>query len=103
MQMTLHRFDLPLRHVFTTAHGSQNVYRALVVELEQDGRQGFGEAGESAYYGQSREAMADSLERLRPQIAWQNNWRFLRYAVLALIPVLVMLVIFLLVRLNAKG
>jgi serine/threonine-protein kinase len=42
-------------------------------------------------------------DRLRPQIAWQNNWRFLRYAALALIPVLVMIVIFLLVRLNAKG
>jgi L-alanine-DL-glutamate epimerase-like enolase superfamily enzyme len=72
MQMTLHRFDLPLRHVFTTAHGSQNVYRALVVELEQDGRRGFGEAGQSAYYGQTCVAMAAVLERLRPRIEAQR-------------------------------
>ncbi len=72
MRMTLHRFDLPLRHVFTTAHGSARVYRALVVELEQEGRRGFGEAGQSAYYGRSRETMAAILERLRPRIESQR-------------------------------
>jgi L-alanine-DL-glutamate epimerase-like enolase superfamily enzyme len=71
MRMTLHQFDLPLRHVFTTAHGSQRVYQALVVELEQDGRRGFGEAGQHTYYGQTRQAMAAILERLRPRIESQ--------------------------------
>ena len=71
MRMTLHQFDLPLRHVFTTAHGSERVYRALVVELEQDGRRGFGEAGQSAYYGRTRASMAAILERLRPRIESQ--------------------------------
>jgi serine/threonine-protein kinase len=37
-------------------------------------------------------------DRLRPQVAWRNNWRFVRYAILALLPVLIMIVVFLIVR-----
>ena len=35
MKLTLHEFDLALRHVFTISRGSSSVYRTLVVELEQ--------------------------------------------------------------------
>jgi L-alanine-DL-glutamate epimerase-like enolase superfamily enzyme len=68
MQLVLRQFDLPLKRVFTIARGSMEVQRALVVELRQDGRQGFGEAGESAYYGASRTQLASALERLRPRL-----------------------------------
>jgi L-alanine-DL-glutamate epimerase-like enolase superfamily enzyme len=68
MRMTLHRFDLPLQHVFTISRGSTRVSRTLIVELEQDGATGFGEAGESDYYGATVEGIAASLERVRPQV-----------------------------------
>jgi L-alanine-DL-glutamate epimerase-like enolase superfamily enzyme len=66
--MTLRDVDLPLRHVFTIAHGSQSVYRAVLVELEQEGRRGYGEAGQSHYYGVTREAIRAALERAGPQV-----------------------------------
>ncbi|HIQ22901.1 MAG TPA: dipeptide epimerase [Planctomycetes bacterium] len=66
MKLRLHRFELPLRHVFTIARGSSAVYRALVVELEQDGLRGYGEAGENDFYGATWENMAAALERVRP-------------------------------------
>jgi L-alanine-DL-glutamate epimerase-like enolase superfamily enzyme len=68
MQLILRQFDLPLKRVFTIARGSMEVYRALVVELRQDGRRGFGEAGESAYYGASRTQLTSVLKRLRPRL-----------------------------------
>lgn len=72
MKLIFHRFDLPLRHVFTIAHGSTQVYRALVVELQEGGASGFGEAGESLYYGVTIEAMTAALEPVRRPLA---TWR----------------------------
>jgi L-alanine-DL-glutamate epimerase-like enolase superfamily enzyme len=68
MKLTLHEFELPLRHVFTIARGSSSVYRPLVVELEHDGASGFGEAGENEYYGATFGSMSSALEAVRPQL-----------------------------------
>jgi len=68
MKMRLLRFDLPLRHVFTISRGSSRVYTALIVELEQDGLRGYGEAGQSDFYGASYAGMTQALESLRPRI-----------------------------------
>lgn len=68
MRMILHQFELPLRHVFTISRESSRLCRTLIVELQQDGLSGFGEAGESAYYGASIEGMVHALERVRPQV-----------------------------------
>jgi len=68
MRMRLLRFDLPLRHVFTISRGSSSVYTTLLVELEQDGRRGYGEAGPSDFYGVTYEGMVDVLESLRDRI-----------------------------------
>ncbi len=73
MQLRFHRFDLPLRHVFTIAHGSSSVHRALVVELREGEHSGYGEAGESDYYGATRDAMTAALEQVRPQV---EGYRF---------------------------
>ena len=66
MNLTLHQFDLPLRHVFTISRGSSSVSRTLIVELQQDGVSGFGEAGENLYYGITIQGMSDALEAVRP-------------------------------------
>ncbi len=44
MQLKIHSYDLPLRHVFTISRESISVQPSLIVELEQNGLRGFGEA-----------------------------------------------------------
>ena len=68
MKLALHEFDLSLRHVFTISRGPSSTSRTLVVELEQDGISGFGEAGEDEYYGTTIESMSAALERVRPRL-----------------------------------
>jgi L-alanine-DL-glutamate epimerase-like enolase superfamily enzyme len=68
MKLSLHQFDLPLRHVFTIARGSSEVYRALVVELEHDGIRGYGESGENTFYGATIDNMSKALDRVRPLV-----------------------------------
>ena len=68
MKLTLHRFDLATRHPFTISRGTTTVQRTVVVELEQDGCRGYGEAVEEAYYGATLDRIVESLERARPQI-----------------------------------
>jgi len=68
MNLTLHRFELPTRHPFTIARSTTTVQRTVVVELEQDGARGFGEATESNYYAASAGAIVAALERARPRI-----------------------------------
>ncbi len=68
MKLTLHRFDLPTRHPFTIARGTTTVQSTLIVELQQQGQCGYGEAPECAYYGASMERMTDALERVRAEV-----------------------------------
>jgi L-Ala-D/L-Glu epimerase len=68
MNLVLHRMALPLRHVFTISRGSTAVYQTLVVELVEDGVHGFGEAGESDYYGATLDNMSEALARVRPDV-----------------------------------
>ncbi len=42
--------------------------RTLIVELEQDGRCGYGEAPQQPYYGADMEAITAQIEGIRPQI-----------------------------------
>lgn len=72
MKLTLHQFDLPLRHTFTISRGSTDVYRAFIVELEQDGVRGYGEAGENSFYGATIEGMTSILESVRPILEAQS-------------------------------
>lgn len=68
MKLTLHQRDLPLRHPFTLSRGTTTVQRSLIVELEEDGFHGYGEAGANAYYGTTVEQMAALISRHREAI-----------------------------------
>lgn len=68
MKLTLHRFDLPCRHPFTIARETTTVQPTLIVELEQDGTSGYGEAVEAPYYAVTIEEMTTALERVRSHI-----------------------------------
>lgn len=68
MKLTIHEFDLPLRHTFTISRGSIDVQKTMIVELEQNGCRGLGEATTNTYYGFSFENMAAALESVRTRI-----------------------------------
>jgi L-alanine-DL-glutamate epimerase-like enolase superfamily enzyme len=69
MKVSLHRYDLPVRHPFTIARGTTTVQRTLLVELEQQGQHGYGEAPECQYYGATIESMTAALEEARAALA----------------------------------
>lgn len=69
MQLKIHTFDLPLRHVFTISRGSVSVQPTLIVELTDGTHSGYGEATTNTYYGATLERMSEALEALRPQLA----------------------------------
>ena len=60
MKLQLRPFSLPLRHTFTIARESHDVQPTLIVELEQNGLRGFGEATSNPYYGASIPEMTAS-------------------------------------------
>jgi L-alanine-DL-glutamate epimerase-like enolase superfamily enzyme len=68
VKLTLHQRDLPLRHPFRTSHGTTDVHRVLLVELQDGGFHGYGETGASDYYGVTIENMVALLERHRNAI-----------------------------------
>ena len=69
MRLALHRFDLRLAHPFTISRGTITVQPTLIVELEQDGVHGYGEATTNDYYGITWESMAAAVESVRDRLA----------------------------------
>ena len=68
MQLTLRRYELPLKHRFGISRGSSDTVRSMIVELRQDGRVGYGEATENTYYGTALDSLAAELESVRPVV-----------------------------------
>ncbi len=65
MQLTYHKFDLPLKHVFTISRGSVAVQETLVVQLASDGKYGYGEATTNSFYGATIANMSSVIESVR--------------------------------------
>lgn len=84
MKLQLRPFSLRLRHTFTIARESHDIQPTLIVDLEQDGARGYGEATSNPYYGASLEEMTAAIERARPLIeafelgAPEELWSLLR-------------------------
>lgn len=69
MQLRLRETSLPLRHPFTIALGTTTVQNTLLVELEEDGITGYGEAAPGLAYSEfTVESMMTALESVRPLI-----------------------------------
>lgn len=68
MKLKIHTFDLQLAHPFGISRETRTVQPTLVVELQEDGLSGYGEASASKYYGVAREEMIRRLEGLREVI-----------------------------------
>jgi L-alanine-DL-glutamate epimerase-like enolase superfamily enzyme len=79
MKLRLHAFDLPLAHVFTISRGSLRSQPTLIVELEDSGVSGYGEATSNAYYGFTVRGMAETIEDQRALIestTWETPEEF---------------------------
>ncbi len=68
MKLKIHQFDLPLQHPFTISRETITVQPAVIVELQEDGHHGFGEATASNYYGFTSENICAAIESVRNQV-----------------------------------
>ena len=68
IQLRHHDFVLELRHTFRLARGDSDSRRVLMVELEDDGLVGRGEAAPIARYGQDAASAARAVEKMAAQI-----------------------------------
>ena len=68
MKLTVRPIRIHPVHAFTIARSSHVRYDNVVVEVEEDGLTGFGEAAPSAYYGETQATVLAALEALRPLI-----------------------------------
>jgi L-Ala-D/L-Glu epimerase len=64
MKITFHRYDLHLKHTFTTARGGRDVSPVVILELEHDGIVGYGESAPIARYGESVDTVAAFFSKL---------------------------------------
>lgn len=89
MDLLIHKFDLPLKHVFAISRRSFDSQKNIVVELRQDGHSGFGEATVNPYYPNTEiDTLETSIESIRslienhklidPKILWQEVQVFLK-------------------------
>lgn len=68
MKLRIIRRDLPLKHVMTVFRGTITRIRTVIVELEQDGLVGYGEAYEDLHWEASIEDIVKILETYREKI-----------------------------------
>lgn len=65
MKLTLHSFDLQLRHTFTISRESHDIQPSLIVELTDGLFSGFGEATSNTYYGITVKKMIADIEVIK--------------------------------------
>ncbi len=65
MKLSYKKFDLPLRHVFTISRGSVSVQQTLIVQVQSDGKYGYGESTTNTFYGATIENMSSVIESVR--------------------------------------
>jgi L-alanine-DL-glutamate epimerase-like enolase superfamily enzyme len=68
MKLAYKEFDLPLRHVFTISRGSVTVQETLIVQLEADGKFGYGESTTNSFYGATIDNMSSTIESVRSTV-----------------------------------
>ncbi len=66
MRLRLHEYGLPLKHPFTISRGTITVQNTIIVELQQDGFSGYGEATVNAYYDVTMNDMRTRFTSMEP-------------------------------------
>jgi len=67
-EITIHSYQLPLRHTFTIAHGSHSVQDTLIVELRDEKHNGLGESTTNPYYGATLENMTEAINKVKKTV-----------------------------------
>ncbi len=84
MRLKLHPFQLKMKHTFTISRLSREVQPSLIIELEQDGVSGLGEATANEYYGITVASMTQVVEQIQTKIEAyhfdtpENFWNYLQ-------------------------
>ncbi len=73
MNLIIKEYILKLKHTFTISRESIDVQPSLIVELQSDGHQGFGEATSNPYYNITVPMMMMDLENIRTIIECTTN------------------------------
>jgi L-alanine-DL-glutamate epimerase-like enolase superfamily enzyme len=98
MKARTYHFNLEMEHPFGISRSVHNFQETFIVELEQDGLKGYGEATQNRYYGSSLQNMQEGLDALKgelekypfttPEDLWDHflyprlkNFRFLMAAI----------------------
>ena len=68
MELILHEYELPLKHPFTISRGTTTAQRTLIVELQQDGVSGYGEAIANTYYDSPMDSMRARLQSVQTML-----------------------------------
>ena len=68
MKLILREYNLKLKHTFTISRESIDFQPSLIVELQEDGFSGFGEATSNPYYKTTVPVMMQDLEKIRTTI-----------------------------------
>ncbi len=70
MRTTARKITAHTRRAFTIARGSSDAFERVVLELEEAGHTGRGEAAPTGYYDQSAEEARTSLEQIEIEDPW---------------------------------
>ncbi len=68
MQVKFYHYNLEMQHPFGISRSVHTVQPTFIVELQQDGLKGYGEATQNRYYGVSPENLEENLIKLIPDI-----------------------------------
>ena len=72
MELILHEYELPLKHPFTISRGTTTAQRPLIVELQQDGVSGYGEAIANTYYDSPVDSMRARLQSVQTMLGGET-------------------------------
>ena len=73
MKLVLREYNLKLKHTFTISRESIDFQPSLIVELQNEGFSGFGEATSNPYYKTTVPVMMQDLEKIRNLIESTTN------------------------------
>lgn len=73
MKVILKTYNLKLKHTFTISRRTYDFQPTLIVELQNDGFSGFGEATSNPYYKITIDSMKSNLEKIIPNIEQIKN------------------------------
>ncbi|SHH24042.1 dipeptide epimerase [Flavobacterium defluvii] len=73
MKLTLRAYDLKLKHTFRISRKTIDFQPSLIVELEENGISGYGEATSNPYYNITIEILQNDIEQIRALIEETSN------------------------------